>query len=113
MPKWTGTVFFAPKLEASRWQGLIGDPAKAIKTFTNWNKASLSEKASANLVARNAGEKLAMYIGLLALNAGVLAAIDSDDEINFTLLKRIGKGSINHVCSETQITAALNYYDGL
>ena len=84
MPKWTGTVFFAPKLEASRWQGLIGDPAKAIKTFTNWNKASLSEKASANLVARNAGEKLAMYIGLLALNAGVLAAIDSDDEINFT-----------------------------
>lgn len=35
------------------------------------------------------------------------------DEINFTLLKKIGKGSINHVCSEAQISAALNYYDGL
>jgi 3-dehydroquinate synthase len=35
------------------------------------------------------------------------------DEINFTLLKKIGKGSINHICTETQITAALNYYDSL
>jgi len=84
MPKWAGTVFFAPKLEASRWQGLIGDPVIAAKTFANWNEASLSEKASAKRVARNAGEKLATYIGLLAVNAGILAAIDSDDEINFT-----------------------------
>jgi hypothetical protein len=84
MPKWAGTVFFAPKLEASRWQGLIGDPVKAAATFKNWNNASLSEKASAKRVARNAGEKLATYIGLLAVNAGVLAAIDSDDKINFT-----------------------------
>jgi 3-dehydroquinate synthase len=38
---------------------------------------------------------------------------EQDDAINFTLLKKIGKGSVNHVCSETQITAALNYYDGL
>jgi 3-dehydroquinate synthase len=35
------------------------------------------------------------------------------DEINFTLLKKIGKGSINPICSESQISAALNYYDGL
>lgn len=35
------------------------------------------------------------------------------DEINFTLLKRIGKGNINNICSEKQITAALNYYDSL
>jgi hypothetical protein len=84
MPKWAGTVFFAPKLEASRWQGLIGDPVKAALTFKNWNKATIGEKASAKLVARNAGEKLAVYLGLLALNAGILAAIDSDDEINVT-----------------------------
>ena len=38
---------------------------------------------------------------------------DHPDAINFTLLKKIGKGSINHVCSESQIAAALNYYDGL
>lgn len=84
MPKWASTVFFAPKLEASRWQGLIGDPVKAAATFTNWDKATLSEKAMAKRVARNAGEKLATYIGLLAVNAGILAATDSDDEINFT-----------------------------
>jgi 3-dehydroquinate synthase len=35
------------------------------------------------------------------------------DEINFTLLKKIGKGSINHICTESQISAALNYYDSL
>jgi 3-dehydroquinate synthase len=35
------------------------------------------------------------------------------EEINFTLLKRIGKSSINHICSEQQITRALNYYDSL
>lgn len=38
---------------------------------------------------------------------------DHPDEINFTLLKKIGKASINNICSETQITAALNYYDNL
>jgi 3-dehydroquinate synthase len=38
---------------------------------------------------------------------------EQDDEINFTLLKKIGKGSVNHICTETQITAALNYYDSL
>jgi len=38
---------------------------------------------------------------------------NTGEEINFTLLKRIGKGSINHVCSEHQIARALNYYDSL
>jgi 3-dehydroquinate synthetase len=38
---------------------------------------------------------------------------DHPDEINFTLLKKIGKGSINHICTESQIAAALNYYDSL
>jgi 3-dehydroquinate synthase len=38
---------------------------------------------------------------------------NTDDGINFTLLKRIGKGSINHTCSESKIALALNYYDSL
>lgn len=38
---------------------------------------------------------------------------ENEDSINFTLLRKIGKGSINHVCSESQIAAALNYYDSL
>ncbi len=36
-----------------------------------------------------------------------------DDAINFTLIKKIGKAGINFTCSESQITAALNYYDSL
>lgn len=82
--KFVNTAFFAPKLEASRWQGLIGDPVKATKTFANWKNASVSEKAAAKRVVRNAGEKIATYAALLAVNAGVLAATDSDDQINVT-----------------------------
>lgn len=36
-----------------------------------------------------------------------------NDQIQFTLLKKIGKGQINLTCSDTQITAALNFYDAL
>ncbi len=36
-----------------------------------------------------------------------------DDEINFTLLKKIGKAGIDNVCSEAQISAGLNFYDSL
>ena len=38
---------------------------------------------------------------------------NSHDTINFTLLKRIGKASINHTCTDSQIALALNYYDAL
>jgi len=82
--KGVNTAFFAPKLEASRWQGLVVDPAKAAHTLSNWKEASPSEKAAAKRVARNVGEKLVTYAGLLAVNAGVLWATDSDDKINIT-----------------------------
>lgn len=38
---------------------------------------------------------------------------NSHEAFQFTLLRTIGKSDINKVCSETEITAALNYYDGL
>lgn len=38
---------------------------------------------------------------------------NSNDLINFTLLKRIGKATIDHTCTDQQIAMALNYYDGL
>tara|TARA_R110000868_G_scaffold183748_2_gene425047 strand:+ start:781 stop:9306 length:8526 start_codon:yes stop_codon:yes gene_type:complete len=82
-PKWTSTAFFAPKLEISRWQGLIGDPVKATKTFLDWGNATPAEKAMAKRVAKNAGEKIATYIALLTANAGILAATGSKDKINF------------------------------
>lgn len=38
---------------------------------------------------------------------------NTDDEINFTLLKKIGKAGTDYTCSESQISAALNFYDSL
>ncbi|MBP9187191.1 MAG: 3-dehydroquinate synthase [Bacteroidia bacterium] len=38
---------------------------------------------------------------------------NSNDTINFTLLKRIGKASFDYACNDAQIAVALNYYDGL
>lgn len=38
---------------------------------------------------------------------------NTNEKINFTLLKKIGKGIIDQTCSEAQIAAALNYYDAL
>ncbi len=38
---------------------------------------------------------------------------NNSDGINFTFLKRIGKGKINNTCNESQITLALHYYDSL
>jgi len=86
--KFVNTAFFAPRLEASRWQGLIADPAKAISTFSkmavNSNTVTPAEKAAAKYVARNAGEKIATYTALLAANAGMLSLMDSKQKINFT-----------------------------
>jgi broad specificity phosphatase PhoE len=84
IPGWTNTVFFAPKLEAARWQGLITDPAKAANTFVNWKKATPAEKVQAKIVARKAGEIIATYMAGLASNAAILSFTGSKQKINFT-----------------------------
>ncbi len=38
---------------------------------------------------------------------------NSNDTLQFTLLRTIGKSTVNQECSEYEITAALNYYDSL
>lgn len=38
---------------------------------------------------------------------------NTSDQINFTLLKRIGKAIPDYTCTDQQISLALNYYDGL
>lgn len=77
-------ITFAPGLEISRWQRMIGDPYKAAKTFTNWNKATPAEQAAAKIVASGAGQRLAIYGAALAANAGLLAAVGSKQKINVT-----------------------------
>ncbi len=82
IPQGLNVAFFAPRLEASRWTRLITQPIKAVTTFSNWNKASTSEKAAAKIVAKRSGEMLATYTALLAANQALLTASGSDQKIN-------------------------------
>lgn len=84
VPKAIKVITFAPGLEISRWQRMITDPAHAIKTFANWKSSSPAEQAAAKIVAQGAGEKLAVYGTLLAANAGLLAAMNSRQQLNLT-----------------------------
>lgn len=82
--KFLKTVTFAPGLEVSRWQRMIGDPAKAANTFLHWGSATPAEQAAAKIVASGAGQRLAIYSAALAANAGLLAALGSKQSINTT-----------------------------
>ena len=77
-------ITFAPGLEVSRWQRMIGDPAKAVNTLATWKKSTPAERAAAKIVFGGAGEKLAMYSALLAANAGLLSAAGSKQTVNTT-----------------------------
>jgi hypothetical protein len=80
----TRGLFFAAPLEASRWARILGDPVRAANTYSQWGKASPSERLFAKSVVKNHAEFLATYLGALALNAAVLKASGSDDKVNFT-----------------------------
>ena len=84
VPKALNVAFFAPRLEAARWQKLIVQPANAIKTFSNWAKATPADRAAAKIVARRAGETIGTMVALLAANQGLLSASGSKQKINFT-----------------------------
>lgn len=83
MPKVMNTLFFAPGLEFSRWQRMITDPAKAIKTFATWNKSTPADQAAAKIVASGYGQQIGMHMAMLAANAGLLSALGSKQQINF------------------------------
>ncbi len=77
-------IIFAPPLEASRWARLLGDPIRAVDTFTNWKSATPEERYFAKSVVKNHAGFLATYLGALALNQGLLTASGSKDKVNFT-----------------------------
>ena len=77
-------AFFGPKLAQSYWNRLIGDPVKTISTFTNWNNASAGDKVIAMHRLRGATAAILTYNGMLAANAGLLAATHQKDQINWT-----------------------------
>ena len=84
VPKPLGVAFFAPRLEASRWQRLLIQPAKALKVFSNWNKYTPSEQAAAKITAKRSGEMMATLAGLLAANQALLSLSGSKQNINMT-----------------------------
>jgi len=78
------TLFFAPKLEASRWSALIKEPAQALGTLSNWQNSSSAEKAAAKLVVRRSAEMLGTTIALLYANQSLLRLAGSKQQINWT-----------------------------
>lgn len=81
---WVNTAFFAPKLEASRWAFLFGDPAKAARTFTGWGKATPEERYAAVSELRNKALLVGTYLSILSINQGLLYASGSSQKVNFT-----------------------------
>ena len=77
-------ITFAPGLEVSRWQRMIGDPAKATNTLYKLarGKATPAELAAAKIVFAGAAQRLATYSALLAANAGLLSAMGSKQTVN-------------------------------
>lgn len=87
-PEWTGWSFFAPKLEGSRWAWMIGDPIKAQRIFSNWEKSTPAERQFAIRELKQKATMAGVYMSLLAINQGALSASGSDQKINFTNPRR-------------------------
>lgn len=79
-----GNALFGPKLTQSKLNRITIDPAQTIKTFTNWKDATAGEKAVAMTRLSGATQFLVTNLGFLGVNAGLLYALGSKDEVNFT-----------------------------
>jgi hypothetical protein len=84
LPNAASVTFFAPKLELSRWAFMIGDQAKASKVLLNWENETPEAKHAALSTLKQLAAVAATYLGLLAINQGLLSAADSKQKVNFT-----------------------------
>jgi hypothetical protein len=80
------TLMFAPKLEASRWARIAGDPIKIINSLGNiaTGKASRAETYQTRQRIKMYAEIAAVYFGSLAANQAILSATGSKQKINMT-----------------------------
>lgn len=81
--KGASVAFFAPRLEASRAAWLVVDPLKAADTFFNWKNADPGQKWFAVNQLKEKAWIFGTMGGVLALNAGLLAAMNSKQKINW------------------------------
>nr|AUN37464.1 hypothetical protein [uncultured bacterium] len=82
--RFASKAMFAAPLEASRWDFLVRDNFRTVKTLANWTKATPEERYMAKRVVFRNAQLVATYGSLLALNQGLLIASKSDDRVNFT-----------------------------
>ena len=82
--EWSSLAFFAPRLEASRWSWMIGDPAKAANTFKGWKNASAEDRAFATAEVKQKATVVGVYLGLLGINQAMLSMTGSEDKVNLT-----------------------------
>jgi hypothetical protein len=84
----TKVLFFAPKLIASRFNWLIGDPARMIGTFAKmanpFAKVTPEERMSAMSEAKNKLVFLGTLAGTLLANQALLSVTGSNQSVNFT-----------------------------
>ena len=82
-PKGTAVALFAPRLEMSRVAWLAADPIKAADAFAHWKTASEGEKFFAIQQVKEKAWVAGTMFAMLAINQGVLSAVDSDQKVNF------------------------------
>lgn len=75
-------ALFAPRLAASRFMWLVGDPATAAWKNLNWDKASTADKRFAIEQLKEKAWVFGTFASLLAANQGFLAATGSKQKIN-------------------------------
>lgn len=84
--KWTQKVAFAARLEGSRWQRFIGDPAKTLDIYARQaagRPVTDSERFFAKRNAIRAAEFTASYFMGLLINDALQKAAGSKNRINF------------------------------
>jgi hypothetical protein len=83
-PEKVGIAMFAPRLAASVWSRLTTEPYKALETLSHWNTATPAEKAQSKMIAKNAGETVATFAAMLAVNQAMVSLMGSDEKVNMT-----------------------------
>ena len=88
LPSWVNEVTFAGGMEASRWGKLLKNPTKAagvaLKTITDPESASASDRVFAKIWAKRVGTELAVYTGALIANAALQNQINPNNPVNLT-----------------------------
>lgn len=81
-PSVANLALFAPRLMASRAAWLVTDPVRALDTGLRWKTATQAEKHFAMNQVKEKAWVAGTFLGLLAINQGLLSASGSKQKIN-------------------------------